>query len=87
MLNFVLGALGMLLVSIAFVGGAFAERYLRKQQNSICIANDDETDAESKEAAKMERELLLKQQKAFHKMQNYSAETAYGMDSRDGDFV
>lgn len=87
MLNFVLGALGMLLVSIAFVGGAFAERYLRKQQNRVCLAHDDETDAESKEAAQKEREMLIKQQKAFHQMQNYSVETAYGMNGGDGDFV
>lgn len=87
MLNFVLGALGMLLVAAAFVGGVFLERYLQKQQNRRSVVPEEETDAESKDAAQRERALLIKQQKAFHEIQNYSAETAYGMNSRDGDFV
>lgn len=87
MLNFVLGALGMLLVAAAFVGGVFAERYLQKQQNRRGAAPEEETDAESKETAQSEREMLIKQQKAFHQMQNYSVETAYGMNGGDGDFV
>ncbi len=87
MLNFVLGALGMLLVEAAFVVGVFADRYLQKQQHRFSVVPEEEMDAESKEAAKREREFLIKQQKAFHEVQNYSAETAYGMNGGDGDFI
>ena len=87
MLDFVLGALGALLCAACFISGVFAERYLRGGIYRKAPVQEDEDEVKKAEEARAKRKFLIEQQEAFHEMQSYSAETAYGMKDGDGETI
>lgn len=72
-MSFLYGALGTLAVMILFLGGAFAGW---KAHDWLDKRTQKKT---AKELTEDERRKLQEQQEAFHVLQNYSVERAYGM--------
>ena len=80
-MEFLYGVLGCLAVLVLFLGGGFAGWKLHGYADSKRYRRSLSED-EQKRIVQERRELEA-QQAAFHTLQNYSAELAYGMVTED----
>lgn len=84
MLNFFLGAAGMLLVAAAYIAGALTARCLYAKAGQprypMTLAEQAQEEDASEDEIARQRKFLREQQRAFHQMQSYSAAQAYRMD-------
>ena len=76
-MDFLYGVLGCLAALLLITGGAFAGWKLRGYADGK--ARKRTLTQEEAERVRLERLELEAQQSAFHTLQNYSAERAYGM--------
>ena len=84
MLDILLGAISMALVVAAFVCGCVLGHKAGAASHMATYCGEEGKSEEQLEAEKRDREFLINQQKAFHKVQSYSMETAYGLDDEGG---
>ena len=83
---FIIGALGGALIVAAFVAGVLVSDRLRKTtpQPFVTIQTEGE-DGETAEQIKKKRRDLQATQDAFHQLQNYNADMAYGVSRSEDD--
>lgn len=92
MLQIILGAVGMMLVLMAFVGGfLLGNKYSfgGKSVEAFARNTSDSEEEKSPEEIAMERKRIKDEQDAFNAMQNYNVEMAYGLKGKheEGDLI
>jgi hypothetical protein len=75
-LEFIYGFLGALLCLALFIGGSLAGWKARARE-------EQQKRPAPVQANEVTRQKLIAQQEAFHRVQNYSVEDAYGLNSVD----
>lgn len=77
MINFFLGAAGMLMVVGAFFAGIFVERRYAKIEKADIVLTDPQDEGKTPEEIEADRRKLIAEQNAFREMQNYNPAVAY----------
>lgn len=83
MVEFFLGAAGMLLVAAAFIAGIFTGMHV-KSKPEPAVHFSDEDSSVSPEQIRLERRQLKEDNDAFRTMQKYNAGMAYRMNEHEG---
>ena len=92
MLQIILGAVGMMLVLMAFIGGfLLGNKYSfgGKSGESLARSSADGEEEKSPEEIAVERKRIKDEQAAFNAMQSYNVEMAYGLKGKheEGDLI
>ena len=87
MIEFFLGAAGVLLTFVAFFAGIFVEKRYGKGEEKEVTFVDPQYEGKTEEEIQADRRKLIAEQNAFQAMQSYNPSIAYKIKSEEDELI